>query len=215
MARLFHYHYWTPRVEEMERCYLACDFKLNQRVGRVPGAEWRRWDMCNWAELRKRNVMLRIIEMVMGEVNVTFGMGKQDLFDHVGFQVDEDGMLAICKRAVLKGWPVERNERRTFITTPWTFRVELMLQPVIEEPSNCRIRSLTMAVHGDLAPVGELAQLLDIPMFTQPDSLRLSDGEWEWIIHSGEKTRVEEVRLATPSASVSVTDPVGVRLLLG
>ncbi len=63
--------------------------------------------------------------MVQGQVNITFGQGKRDRFDHIGFLVDDREHNEVLKNAALLGWRVDEGERRTFISTPWRFRVEL------------------------------------------------------------------------------------------
>lgn len=34
---LFHYHFWTPYVEETEKFYVDNGFRISQRIGRYQG----------------------------------------------------------------------------------------------------------------------------------------------------------------------------------
>jgi hypothetical protein len=47
------------------------------------------------------------------------------LFDHIGFLVSEKAKGRICENAEKMNWEVDSGERRTFITTPYHFRIEL------------------------------------------------------------------------------------------
>lgn len=73
----------------------------------------------------KKKIIFRIIEVRKGLVNITFGYGKKIMFDHIGFFVSKEDQNEICKNANELNWKVDRGERRTFITTPYDFRIEL------------------------------------------------------------------------------------------
>ena len=47
------------------------------------------------------------------------------MFDHIGFLVSEDEQNEIFENAKRMNWKVNSGERRTFITTPYKFRIEL------------------------------------------------------------------------------------------
>lgn len=47
------------------------------------------------------------------------------MFDHIGFLIPKKEQGKICENAEIMNWEVDRGERRTFITTPYNFRIEL------------------------------------------------------------------------------------------
>lgn len=69
--------------------------------------------------------MFRIVEVRKGIVNITFGFVKRVMFDHIGFLVSNEEKFKICKQTQLLNLHVEEGERRTFIITPYIFRIEL------------------------------------------------------------------------------------------
>ncbi|MCM3405170.1 hypothetical protein [Cytobacillus oceanisediminis] len=122
---LFHYHFWTPHVEETERFYTNNGFRIYQRIGKYQG-DFQNFDPpFVWDDFREKDILFRIIEARKGCINVTFGYGKKSIFDHIGFLVIEKEQEFICQNAVNLNWNVDRGERRTFITTPYSFRIEL------------------------------------------------------------------------------------------
>jgi hypothetical protein len=122
---LFHYHFWTPHVEETERFYVNAGFRIYQRIGKYQG-DFQNFDPpLEWDHFRVRNILFRIIEARKRSINITFGYGKKVLFDHIGFLVTEKEQELICQNADHMNWTVERGERRTFISTPYSFRIEL------------------------------------------------------------------------------------------
>lgn len=122
---LFHYHFWTPYVEETERFYVNNGFRISQRIGKYKG-EFQNFDSpLKWDDFREKNILFRIIEARKGTMNITFGYGKKVMFDHIGFLVSENERDAICENAYKLNWPVDGGERRTFIKTPYEFRIEL------------------------------------------------------------------------------------------
>ncbi|MGP4079505.1 hypothetical protein ACTWQL_06270 [Pseudalkalibacillus sp. R45] len=122
---LFHYHYWTPNLEQMENHYLKLGFRVHQRNGKLNG----KFDSFNppltWEDFKDKGILFRIIEMKKGNVNVTFGYGKRSTFDHIGFLVTEDEHDQLCQQADIMEWTVKTGERRTFISTPYDFSIEL------------------------------------------------------------------------------------------
>ena len=122
---LFHYHFWTPYIEETERFYVENGFRIFQRIGKYQG-DFQNFDPpLNWDDFRKKDILFRIIEARKGTINITFGYGKKIIFDHIGFLVSETAEEVICKNADKLNWSVDKGERRTFITTPYNFRIEL------------------------------------------------------------------------------------------
>lgn len=122
---LFHYHFWTPHLEEMEKFYEAQGFHVYQRLGRFEGEFQSFNPPLTWDDFREKNVLFRIIELKKDNINVTFGYGKRVIFDHIGFITTDAEKEVICKNASQLGWNVELGDRRTFITTPYKFLIEL------------------------------------------------------------------------------------------
>jgi hypothetical protein len=121
VMKLFHYHHWTDHVEETEIFYAENEFKLIGRFG--VGTNYH--PPLGWDDFRKENPRIRIVEMRLGQVNVTFGQGKKTMFDHIGYLVNEKEHQDICKRAEKLGWHTNVGERRTFIGTPFKLKIEL------------------------------------------------------------------------------------------
>ncbi|MTT30733.1 hypothetical protein GMB86_01730 [Terrilactibacillus sp. BCM23-1] len=122
---LFHYHFWTPFVEETEAFYKANGFRVFQRIGRYHGNFQTFNPPQNWDEFRNKTIIFRIIEMKKGSINITFGYGKKVMFDHIGFLVSDNDNQKIINKARKMNLNVQVNERRTFIGTPFGFRIEL------------------------------------------------------------------------------------------
>jgi hypothetical protein len=123
--QLFHYHWWTDKPEKMETFYQQSGFETTVRVGRHNGEMHTFNPPLNWEDFREKDIRFRIIEMVNGQTNLTFGHGKKDMFDHIGFLVTETEYSEVLERAGELQWNVNEGERRTFISTPWKFRIEL------------------------------------------------------------------------------------------
>ncbi|MBN8191844.1 hypothetical protein JI667_06735 [Bacillus sp. NTK074B] len=122
---LFHYHFWTPHVEETEKFYVKNGFRISLRTGKYRGDFQTFNPPLEWDDFRDRGIKFRIIEARKGAINITFGYGKRVMFDHIGFLVSPVELDEICQRAGGMNWKVNRNERRTFIGTPYGFRIEL------------------------------------------------------------------------------------------
>ncbi len=122
---LFHYHFWTPYVEETENFYKENGFRVSLRIGKYNGEFQTFHPPLTWDDFRDKKVLFRIIEVRKGAVNITFGYGKKILFDHIGFLVSDEEKAKICENAEKMNWHVDESERRTFITTPYNFRIEL------------------------------------------------------------------------------------------
>ncbi|WP_330633413.1 hypothetical protein [Halocatena halophila] len=116
---LFHLHFNTPALETATARLNEYGVPLQQRFGTVRGErvsvgpETQPPD-----EFRLKLQVHRI-----GAVNISLAPGQQPHFDHLGvFVADIDDVLT---RARSREWSVRSNERRTFVMTPWGFRVEL------------------------------------------------------------------------------------------
>lgn len=122
---LFHYHFWTPYVEETEEFYKNCGFRISKRIGKHDGEFQPFHPPLTWDDFRDKNIVFRVIEVRKGNVNITFGYGKRVKFDHIGFLVSTEEYSSICERAKQLQWKVDIGERRTFIQTAYGFRIEL------------------------------------------------------------------------------------------
>ena len=122
---LFHYHFWTPHVEETEKFYVKNGFRISLRTGKYRGDFQTFNPPLEWDDFRDKGISFRIIEARKGAINITFGYGKRVMFDHIGFLVSQGELDEICQRAEAMNWKVNSNERRTFIGTPYGFRIEL------------------------------------------------------------------------------------------
>jgi hypothetical protein len=122
---LFHYHFWTPHLEDMENFYKNQGFRVNQRLGKFEGTFQPFNPPLTWDDFKDKRILFRIIEMKKGNMNISFGYGKRVIFDHIGFLVTEAEKIKICENANVLNWKVEPGERRTFINTPHQFLIEL------------------------------------------------------------------------------------------
>ncbi|WP_264740569.1 hypothetical protein [Cytobacillus firmus] len=137
---LFHYHFWTPHLEETERFYVNNGFRIYQRIGKYQG-DFQNFDPpLVWDDFREKKILFRIIEARKGTINITFGYGKKIIFDHIGFWVPEKKQELICQNADNMNWTVDRGERRTFITTPYSFRIEIQTNKDIVDSMNDNIK---------------------------------------------------------------------------
>ncbi|MFB8733237.1 hypothetical protein ACEQPO_02675 [Bacillus sp. SL00103] len=106
-ARLFHYHYWTPFVEETEQAYRSLGFEVRRVSQRMAPFIRRSHGMT----LEKKRPTFRIVEMRKGQINITFGYSKKVLFDHIGFLVSDEEYGEPLSQVKELNWPVQR--RRT------------------------------------------------------------------------------------------------------
>ncbi|WP_254660810.1 hypothetical protein [Bacillus sp. FJAT-27225] len=143
---LFHYHFWTPYIEETERFYVDNGFRIFQRIGKYQG-DFHNFDPpLKWDDFRKKDILFRIIEARKGAINITFGYGKRIVFDHIGFLISETKQEVICKNADKLNWSVDKGERRTFIRTPYNFKIELQTNKDLVDSitDNIKITELTL-----------------------------------------------------------------------
>ncbi|MEW4282362.1 hypothetical protein [Priestia koreensis] len=190
---LFHYHFWTPYVEETEKFYESLGFSVVQRIGRVEGTFQTFDPPLQWEDFRNHAIQFRIIEMRKDKINITFGYGKRVLFDHIGFFVSKEEHDHIVVKANNLHWKSEIDERRTFIQTPYRFRIELQTRQEMIEDGSCSLQGITITSSaGDLKT--SLSSLL---------------GELSTTIEqaAGEKTMLTLARMTGVTASV---DPNGV-----
>lgn len=145
---LFHYHFWTPNVEETENFYVDNGFRISQRIGSYQGEFQEFNPPLKWDDFRQKNILFRIIEARKGTINITFGYGKKIMFDHIGFFVSEKEQKKICENANKLNWKVDKGERRTFIATPYNFRIELQSNEDAVDSLNdqVKIQELKLAI---------------------------------------------------------------------
>ncbi|WP_335523420.1 hypothetical protein [Neobacillus drentensis] len=93
-----------------------------------------------WDDFRDKNILFRIIEARKGTINITFGYGKKIMFDHIGFFVSEKEQIKICENANKLNWKVDKGERRTFIVTPYNFRIELQSNEDVVDSLNHQVK---------------------------------------------------------------------------
>lgn len=137
---LFHYHFWTPYVEETEKFYVDNGFRISQRIGRYQGEFQEFNPPIKWDDFREKNILFRIIEARKGTINITFGYGKRIMFDHIGFLVSGKEQEQICENADKLNWKVDKGERRTFIATPYNFKIELQTNTDVVDSLNSQIK---------------------------------------------------------------------------
>lgn len=187
---LFHFHFWTPYLEETEKFYVENGFRVTLRMGKYEGEFQSFNPPLTWDDFRQHNILFRIIEVRKGAINLTFGYGRRVIFDHIGFLVSEEKLNGICDNAEKMHWPVDRGDRRTFLTTPFKFRIELQanMDAVDSLSENIRIERLkletkTLGLENDLftlfgQPVpsiqtvaGESVTIKEAAMEGMPDGL--------------------------------------------
>ncbi|USD83243.1 hypothetical protein M5E02_02065 [Bacillus safensis] len=153
--QLFHYHYWTPFVEETEQTYRSLGFKVNGRFTKDGFFH----PPLTWDDFREEQPTFRIIEMRKGQINITFGYSKKVLFDHIGFLVSDEEYDQLLAQAKELNWPIQAGERRTFLSTPLRLRLELQRRTDVIENGNNALHAMTIAVP-DLSQTPKIDQLL-------------------------------------------------------
>lgn len=161
---LFHYHFWTPYLEETEKFYIEGGFRISLRTGKLKGEYQTFNPPLGWDDFRDEDITFRIIEARKGAINITFGFGKKVMFDHIGFLLDPNEIDEICKKAKEMDWKVSSNNRRTFIGTPYGFRIELQsnVDAIDGTPEIAKIEDLELSIKdGDFEK--NLSQLFNKP----------------------------------------------------
>ncbi|WP_051239856.1 hypothetical protein [Pontibacillus halophilus] len=75
--QLFHYHWWTEHVEQMEEFYQQQGFETVLRVGRYEGEMQTFNPPLEWDDFRDKGITFRIIEMVKGKNEYYFRAWKK------------------------------------------------------------------------------------------------------------------------------------------
>jgi len=192
--QLFHYHYWTPFVEETEQTYRSLGFEVKGRFTKDGAFH----PPLAWEDFREEQPTFRIIEMRKGQINITFGYSKKVLFDHIGFLVSDEEYDQLLTQAKELSWPVQEGERRTFLSTPLRLRLELQRRTDVIETGNNALHAMTVAVP-DLSQTSKVDQLLS--SMKQPI-------HWQ----KGEQLSLLNV-IMTNDDGVDTTDPNGVHIV--
>lgn len=176
--KLFHYHFWTDRVEETENYYRKHGFHVISRHAMEKGAVTPYHPPLEWDDFRDRALIFRIIEVRKGKVNITFGAGKKPIFDHIGYLLSEDELLQLCNRADVMGWKVESGARRTFIYTPYRLKIELQTRSEVVEDTDTALSKLIISTT-DLTLSRDLERLFNRTIeeleFVEGDQLHLKE----------------------------------------
>lgn len=196
--KLFHYHLWTPHLAEMEDFYTEIGFNVKLRLGKRDGKFASFNPPLTWEDFQPNPPLFRIIEMVSGSVNVTFGFGKTTKFDHLGFLVSQEEYNLICQNAKGQSLTVEEGERRTFVYTPFGFKIELQLrEDAVPSIHGEEIKRMVLSIADPRIPPLFQELLGDVP------------SQLEFV--QGEETKVGLIGL-NPPRNVEKTDPCGVLL---
>ncbi|MGG4491213.1 hypothetical protein [Metabacillus idriensis] len=211
---LFHYHWWTDKVEEMEKFYGKLDFKVTLRVGRNNEKFEAYNPPLQWSDFRQKAIKFRIIEMVKGQTNITFGYGNRDIFDHIGFLVDSTDYDQIIERAKNLGLKVNEDVRRTFISTPWKVKVELQKRrDVVSEENHTRINQMEIHLPFCIDDPSIFGTLLGQKIIQQNTKLvKIENDNWTILFRDCNETRLQFVAFHSDIFSNAV-DPVNTCLI--
>ena len=116
---LFHLHFNTPNISEAATRLSEAGLPLQRRFGSVRGEG----TSLTPEEHTPDDFRLKLQVHQYGAVNITLAPGQRPHFDHLGLAVS--ALKDTMDRVKGHGWSVRSNERRTFVMTPWQFRVEL------------------------------------------------------------------------------------------
>lgn len=119
-TRLFHLHYHVPDVDHAERVLAEKGLPLHARFG------WVDDEMVALgpADEIPEGFRFRLQDSQRGYANVTLTSGKRMQFDHLGIYTTE--FESVIDSAEEAGWNVHGiEEPRTFLITPWKFRIEV------------------------------------------------------------------------------------------
>lgn len=211
--KLFHYHWWTPELEDMEKFYEKLGFEVILRLGKLDGE----LKTCNppltWESFRDKNILFRLIELRKGQTNITFGYGKRNVFDHIGFLINQTEYALICEQSKKLNWKLEKNEKRTFIVTPWKFRIELQTNlDYLTPDQDVIIKDFTIEVPFRIKPIA-IAELLNVEV-SRDDSNQtvISDGNWALTFVNKEMLDLESIAFQS-QLSGNYIDPMGTKLV--
>ncbi|TDL82443.1 hypothetical protein [Peribacillus frigoritolerans] len=211
---LFHYHWWTDKAEEMENFYGELGFKVTLRVGRYQDKFEAFNPPLQWNDFRHKDIKFRIIEMVKGQTNITFGNGSRDIFDHFGFIVDSAEYDQIINRANNQGWKVNEDVRRTFISTPWKVKVEVQKRrEVVQEENHTRMNQMEIHLPFSINNPSLFGTLLGQKIIRKNSELViLGSNDWTVKFVDSTETRLHSVSFHSNRFS-NTADPVNTILI--
>ncbi|WP_380701736.1 hypothetical protein [Salinithrix halophila] len=211
--QLFHYHFWTDKVESMEQFYRSHGFRIALRMGKEDGEMYRYNPPLEWDDFRHRPIQFRIIEVIRGQVNVTFGAGTRDRFDHLGLLVDGKELDHILIRAQQTGMRVNKSEARTFVQTPWGIRIELQQRrDVVDDEREGVIKEAVLRLPFSTDP-RMLEEWFEAEVLEETKGgITIHRDGWCLRITEGDKPRLDTVYLKSVDPFEAV-DPLGVRLI--
>lgn len=193
---LFHLHFNTPNVDRAANRLVQTGVPLQRRFGSVRGDSIS----LNPKERTPDEFRLKLQVHQYGAVNITLAPGQRPRFDHIGLCIERTEKA--LKSAASYDWSVRSNERRTFVMTPWNFRVE--------------IHPLTANVVTDLGTPDE-AHLEEV-ILRLPDAIAARDAFSEIFgtipelrIESGEEPWIDSFKIADKQGKTQIT----VQSLLG
>lgn len=208
---LFHYHWWTERVEQMEGFYQQQGFETVLRVGRHEGEMQTFNPPLEWDDFRDNGIAFRIIEMVKGKTNINFGHGIGDRFDHIGLLVNDAEYERIIEKAKSLDLNINESERRTFLSTPWKFRIELQRRKDVVHDKGTLIMAMDIGLPFQEIPK-MIGNLLDLDMYVESAShIRMGNHEWSLNFYEEDSTRLCSVHFSQDT--MNSVDPVGTKLI--
>jgi hypothetical protein len=174
-STLFHLHFNTPDVAGAGDRLDRAGVPLQRRFGSVRG-EGRTLEPDSTEPSRFR---LEYQVHQYGFVIITLAPGKFLYFSHFGLIVDEAEKFS--ERADAHGWTVDSNERSTFVTTSWGFRVELHSSTAevvdgLGTPDEAHLVDVTLC----LPDASRAHDVLD-EVFGDIPELQLESGHGPWI----------------------------------
>lgn len=95
------------------------------------------------------------------------------MFDHIGFFVSEKEQLKICENANKLNWKVDKGERRTFIATPYNFRIELQSNENAVDSLNDQVKIQQLKLAIKKAGIESLLLCLVIPHIILAQKLKM------------------------------------------
>lgn len=106
----------------LESALSSVGLPVHQRFGRVDGE----FTALLPDEPIPEGWKLHVETLQRGYANVTLGPGSHFRFDHFGIYTTPSEFHDVLDRAEAAGWGVsDRERRRTFVITPWRFRIEI------------------------------------------------------------------------------------------
>ncbi|ELZ85636.1 hypothetical protein C453_07463 [Haloferax elongans ATCC BAA-1513] len=172
LPEVFHLHYHVPDVDAAATALSSCGITPVARFGSVEGESVALAP----EEDEPSGFRLRLQTNRGGTADVTLTPGPKLAFDHFGVVVED--VSAVVERATARDWSVTENERRTFLVTPWGFRIELQspdsdLVSELGDPDDCHFREVSLSVPSEAreridrtirAVVGDVSNLRVVPL---------------------------------------------------